>query len=416
MFGRLFKNHAPDLGALEIMKYIGPGFIVTVGFIDPGNWAANIAAGASFGYTLLWMVTLSTVFLVILQHNAAHLGIVTGLCLSEAAHAHLARWIALPVLVSAVLAAVATAFAELLGAAIGLNMLTGLPLPLGGLLTAIASGLVLFTNGYRRIERIIIAMVSLVGLGFLFEFTLIDINWPAAVRGWVTPSFPAGSLPLIVAVLGAVVMPHNLFLHSEIIQSRKWNLEDETTIHRQLRYEFLDTLASMGVGWAINSAMIIVAAAVFFVHGVPVSELSQAGAMLRPLLGNAAATVFALALLLAGFSSSVTAAMAGGSIAAGMFGEPYDLKDNHSRLGVLVTLGGAVVLVLGISDPFKGLIASQVALSIQLPFTILALVLLTSSRQVMGHHANAPGTRLRLAIIGGIITVLNIALVVQALR
>jgi manganese transport protein len=416
MFGRLFKNHAPNLGALEIMKYIGPGFIVTVGFIDPGNWAANIAAGASFGYALLWMVTLSTILLVILQHNAAHLGIVTGLCLSEAASAHLARWIALPVLGSAVLATVATALAEILGAAIGLNMLTGLPLPLGALFTAIAVGLVLFTNGYRRIERIIIAMVSLVGLGFLFEFTLVDIDWPAAIRGCITPSFPAGSLPLIVAVLGAVVMPHNLFLHSEIIQSRKWNLEDEKTIHRQLRYEFLDTLASMGVGWGINSAMIIVAAAAFFAHGAPVSELPQAEAMLRPLLGNAAAVIFAVALLLAGFSSSVTAAMAGGSIAAGIFGEPYDLRDNHSRLGVFVTLGGAVLLVFGISAPFKGLIASQVALSIQLPFTILALVLLTSSRKVMGDHANTPGTKLLLVTIGGVVTALNIALVIQAAR
>jgi manganese transport protein len=416
MFGRLCKNHAPNLGALDIVRYIGPGFLVTVGFIDPGNWAANIGAGASFGYALLWIVTLSTILLVILQHNAAHLGIVTGLCLSEAATAHLPRWIARPVLGSAMLAAVATAFAEILGAAVGLNMLTGLPLPLGALFTAIAVGLVLFTNGYRRIERIIIAMVSLVGLGFLFEFTLVDLDWPAAVRGWVTPSFPAGSLPLIVAVLGAVIMPHNLFLHSEVIQSRKWNLEDEKTIHRQLRYEFLDTLASMGVGWAINSAMILVAAAAFFAHGVPVFELSQAEAMLRPLLGNAAAVVFAVALLLAGFSSSVTAAMAGGSIAAGIFGEPYDLKDNHSRLGVLVTLGGAMLPVLAISAPFKGLIASQVALSIQLPLTILALVLLTSSRKVMGHHANTPGTRLLLATIGGVVTALNIALVIQIAR
>ena len=416
MFGRLFKNHAPNLGAMDIARYIGPGFIVTAGFIDPGNWAANIAAGASFGYALLWIVTLSTILLVILQHNAAHLGIVTGLCLSEAVTAHLPRWIARPVLGSAVLAAVATAFAEILGAAVGLNMLTGLPLPLGALFTAIAVALVLFTNGYRRIERIIIAMVSLVGLGFLLEFTLVDVGWPAATRGWVTPSFPAGSLPLIVAVLGAVIMPHNLFLHSEIIQSRKWNLEDEKTIHRQLRYEFLDTLASMGVGWAINSAMILVAAAAFFVHGVQVSELSQAEAMLRPLLGNAAAVIFATALLLAGFSSSVTAAMAGGSIAAGIFGEPYDLRDNHSRLGVFVTLGGAVLLVLGISIPFKGLIASQVALSIQLPFTILALVLLTSSRKVMGRHANTPVTRLLLATIGGIVTALNIALVIQIAR
>ena len=413
LLDRIFKGHAPRLGALEIIKYIGPGFIVTVGFIDPGNWAANVAAGAQFGYGLLWMVTLSTLMLIALQHNAAHLGIATGLCLSESATRHFPRPVSRAFLGTAMLAAIATALAEVLGAAIGLNMLFRLPIPLGAVLTAVVIGAVTFTNGYRRIERFIIGFVSLIGLAFIFEISLVDAAWGAAAKGWVAPAFPAGSLPIIMSVLGAVVMPHNIFLHSEVIQSRQWNLEGGETIARQLRYEFLDTLLAMGVGWAINSAMIIVAAAVFFTHGTVVTELPQAQATLGPLLGGAAATVFAAALLLAGFSSAVTASMAAGSIFAGMYGEPLDLRDNHSRTGALIALGGAVALVCVLGDPFKGLIWSQVALSLQLPFTIFGLVALTSSKKVMGAHANSPRDKAALWLTGLVVTALNAALLWQ---
>ena len=173
-----------------------------------------------------------------------------------------------------------------------------------------------FANSYKKIEKIIIGFVSLIGLSFLYEISIVHIGWTQALTGWVTPAFPKGAMPIIMSVLGAVVMPHNLFLHSEIIQSRQWNLQDKSVIEKQLKFEFTDTLVSMLIGWAINSAMILMAAATFFANNTVVTDLSQAQEMLRPLLGNAASVVFALALLFAGISSSMTAGMAGGSIFA----------------------------------------------------------------------------------------------------
>ncbi len=404
------KDHQRYLGGLDFFKYIGPGLLVTVGFIDPGNWASNFAAGSDFGYTLLWIVTLSTVMLIVLQHNVAHLGIVTGLCLSEAAHRYAPRWIARPILGSAVLASISTSLAEILGGAIALQMLVGMPIVWGALLTTVLVVVLLFTNSYRRIERGIIGFVSVIGLSFLYELFLVDIDWPLAARSWVVPSIPQGSLLIIMSVLGAVVMPHNLFLHSEVVQSREYNKGDDRSIRRLLKYEFYDTLFSMGVGWAINSAMILLAASTFFAQGVQVEELQQAKSLLDPLLGNQAGTIFALALLMAGLSSTVTSGMAAGSIFAGMFGEPYHIKDIHSRLGVLLSLGVALLVIFFISDPFQGLIISQMVLSVQLPFTVFLQVGLTSSRRVMGEYANSRWSTFVLYTIAAVVSVLNLML------
>jgi manganese transport protein len=409
------QHHKRVFGGLELIKYIGPGLIVTVGFIDPGNWASNLAAGSSFGYSLLWMVTLSTLMLIILQHNVAHLGIATGLCLSEAAQKYTSPVIAKTLLWSAMAASLSTSLAEILGGAMALQMLFKIPIKLGSALVTALVLYLLLSNSYRRLEKWIIGFVSLVGLSFIYELKMAPVDWGQAASGWVTPTLPHGSMLIVMSVLGAVVMPHNLFLHSEIIQSRQWNLEDEKVIRRQLKYEFADTLLSMLVGWAINSAMIIMAAATFFRLGTPVSDLGQAKEMLAPLLGRAASTVFALALLFAGIASSVTSGMAGASIFAGLYGEPLNLKDNHSRLGVYLSLVGALILILFITDPFRGLILSQMALSVQLPFTIFLQVYLTSSRRVMGTHANSRRTLILLCAIGLAVIYLNIKLLLSLL-
>ena len=403
-------NDSFSLKARELLRYIGPGILVTVGFIDPGNWAANMAAGADYGYKLLWMVTLSTIMLIVLQHNVAHLGIVTGRCLSEAATEYLPPMISRGVLFSAIIASVATGLAEILGSAIALNMLFHIPLKVGAMLAAVGCGWMLWANSYKYLEKWIIGFVSIIGLAFLFELSLVDIDWAAAATGWVTPVMPDGSLLIIMSVLGAVVMPHNLFLHSEIIQSRQWNLEDEAVIKKQLKFEFADTLFSMCIGWAINSAMILIAAAVFFSNQVQVEELQQAEIMLRPLLGNAAAVVFAIALLFSGVASTVTAGMAGGSIFAGLFKEPYDIKDRHSWLGVVITFGLAVLIIMFIDSPFEGLVYSQMFLSIQLPWTIFLQIYLTSSKTVMGKYANSGPQQILLWTIGIIVSVLNMML------
>lgn len=411
----LHQERKPGFGALEILKYIGPGLLVTVGFIDPGNWASNLAAGADYGYTLLWMVTLSTIMLIILQHNVAHLGIATGLCLSEAATLHLPRQASIPVLISAMAASVSTSLAEILGGAIALGMLFDIPLKIGAVIVLITVVALIFTNSYTRMEKWIIGFVSIIGLSFIYELSLVTVDWGQAAAGWVKPSIPEGSILVIMSVLGAVVMPHNLFLHSEIIQSRQWNREDEAVIKKQLKYEFLDTFFSMIVGWAINSAMILMAAATFFRHKIPVAELQQAQQMLVPLLGHSASDIFAVALLFAGIASSITSGIAGGSIFSGFFSEPFDLKDNHSRLGVFISLILAVIIIFMISNPFKGLIISQMILSIQLPFTIFLQIYLTSSKKVMGKYANSKWLNFVLLVVGLIVTYLNIRLLMSIL-
>ncbi|MFZ2654506.1 MAG: Nramp family divalent metal transporter, partial [Victivallales bacterium] len=285
---------------------------------------------------------------------------------------------------------------------------------IGAILSLIFVSWMLYTNAYRKIEKIIIGFVSLIGMAFVVEIILVKVEWQVAAAGTVIPLFPLGSMAIIMSVLGAVVMPHNLFLHSEIIQSRQWQKEGEGFIRNKLRYEFLDTLFSMGVGWAINSAMIVIAAAVFFTNSIPVTELEQAKKTLEPLLGQTSAVVFAIALLLAGIASSLTAGIAGASIFAGILGEPYDIADKHSRTGAGITLIGGTAAIFFISNPFKGLLISQMLLSIQLPITVFTLVYLTSSEKVMGKYKNDRLGRIILFTIAAILTVLNIKLLVDS--
>lgn len=406
-------NHNPKISAFELIKYVGPGLLVTVGFIDPGNWASNLAAGADFGYSLLWMVTLSTVLLIVLQHNVAHLGIVTGLCLSEASTRYFKPRTSRLFLGSAMLASISTSMAEILGGAIALEMLFDIPIKIGAIMVLIFVSIMLLTNSYKAIERWIIAFVSVIGLSFIYELALVDIDWASAGKAWVVPSFPEGSMVIIMSVLGAVVMPHNLFLHSEVIQSRQWQLSDETVIRRQLKYEFFDTLLSMLIGWAINSAMILLAAATFYAAGTSVGELQQAKDLLMPLLGGNAGNIFAIALLFAGIASTITSGMAAGSIFAGIYNEPYDIKDSHSKIGVMTSLVVATAIIFVISNPFKGLVLSQMLLSIQLPFTIFFQARLTSSEKVMGKYKNSTYTKMLIYFLGIVVSILNVMLFVS---
>lgn len=403
----LFKNHKPTLQAYEIFKYIGPGFLVTVGFIDPGNWASNISAGSQFGYRLLWMVTLSTIILIILQHNAAHLGIVTGLCLAESINKFYKPYVSKIVLFTAYLATVSTSLAEILGAAIGLKMAFNLPIKIGAVLTTILVIFLVLTNSYKKIEKIIIGFVGLIGLSFVIELFFVGVDPKMLFTSWVVPKIPNGSYLIIMSVLGAVVMPHNLFLHSEIIQSRKWNLQSEDVIKKQLSFEFIDTLLAMFVGFLINSSMIVVSAQVFYKFGIVVTELEQAQATLKPILGNAASLIFAFALIFSGVSSSVTAGMSSGTIVAGASGEPFDTKDNHTRLGIISSLIIATLIIFFLKDTFKGLIISQAILSIQLPITIIFQLMLTSRESVMGKYKNRGIEKFILYAVFIVVTILN---------
>ena len=405
-----FFKHKKDHPSLTFFKFIGPGLLVTVGFIDPGNWASNLAAGGQFGYSLLWVMLISTIMLIVLQHNVAQLGIVTGKCLSESITAYFPKVQSKFILSTAMLASIATSLAEILGAAIALQILFHIPLKLGAIMSTVFLLVMIFSNSYPRIERWIIGFVSLVGFSFLVEIFLAPIDWKATAVCSVTPSFPAGSIMVIMSLIGAVVMPHNLFLHSEVIQSRQWNLENEVVLEKHFKYEFIDTLFSMGIGWAINSAMIVLAAGTFFVHHIPVTDLGQAKDVLTPLLGKSAGLLFGLALLFSGIASTITSGMAGGVIFSGMFGEPFDIEDFHSRAGAILSLIPALIIILFIKNSFQALIISQIVLSIQLPITIYSQIRLTSAEAVMGKHKNSGFSKVFLVMIGLIVSALNLYL------
>lgn len=401
-----FQENVPNISTL--FKFLGPGFIVTVGFIDPGNWATNISAGSDFGYKLLWVVTASTIILILLQYNASKLGIVSGKCIAEAVTDHYKKPVAKFILYTAMLAVVSTIVAEILGGAIALQMIFNLPLKLGVIVISIVALVLIFSNTYNKIENIIIGFVSIIAVSFLLELIIANVNWFSVAASTITPTITHSSIYITMGIIGAVVMPHNLFLHSEFIQSRTKATTTDTKTYLQLaKY---DTTISMIVGWAINSAMIILAAATFYAHKQSVTELGQTATLLEPLLGKTAVGIFALALLFSGIASSITAGMSGGVISAGIFKEEYNIHDRHTSLGIILPLVVAIIIILFIKDPFQGLIFSQVVLSLQLPITIIALITLTSNQKIMGKYTNRRSDKIWLWSCAILVIILNIIL------
>jgi len=397
----------------ELLRYLGPGFLVTVGFIDPGNWATNIAGGAEFNYSLLWVITLSTLMLIFLQHMSAHLGIVSGRCLAEGCREYLPGWSNYILGISAMLACIATALAEFLGAAIGLTILFGLPLSVSAIISGVVILAIVTVQKYDAIEHLIIAFVSIIGFCYIFELYLVKPDWGQALKASVIPSISSREIFIAMGMLGAVVMPHNFYLHSEVIQRRDWSATTKERKKQLLRYEFLDTLLAMGTGWAINCAMVIVAAAVFFRNNVMVEDVVQAAETLRPLAGNLAELLFAVALICAGVSSSITACLAGGTVFTGFLGKEMDQQKKWFRGGVLITAVPAIVMILFLTNVYMTLIWSQVVLSLQLPLTIIPLILLTRSRRVMGEYANGRFENMLLYLCGGIVITLNALLLLS---
>ena len=395
----------------QVFGYLGPGFFVTVGFIDPGNWATNIAAGSDFNYDLLWVVFLSTLILILWQHMSAHLGIIKEKCLAEAAHDHFRPWAATIYGSTAIAACVATALAEILGAALGLNLLFGIPVKLGAAFAAIFVGIMVWLHKYGSLEKLIVAFVSAIGLCYLVELYIVKPDWTQAAIHTFVPKLNSESIVIAMGVLGAVVMPHNMYLHSEVIQNRQWKGKTEADTRRLLRFEFVDTLVAMLAGMAINSAMVIVAASVFHRNGVRVNELTQAAATLQPLAGKLASVLFGVALLFAGVSSSITAGIAGGTTFSGYLGKETNLDSKWFRFGMIMTLVPACLIIMFIRDTFQALIISQVCLSIQLPFTMLPLFLLTSSKRYMGKFANGWFETSAMVVTGLLIVFLNILLI-----
>jgi manganese transport protein len=377
------RAFARDLFSRELLRYLGPGFVVTIGFIDPGNWATNMAGGSEFGYTLLWVITLSTLMLIFLQHIAARLGMVSGHSLAVNIRAHFSRPLVWLFGLSMVPALVATSLAEILGGALGFQILFHIPLYIGAPLTLALVVLAILGQRYDQLERLIVVFLAFIAAAYVIELFIVKPDMAAAAPHWIIPSLSGASILVAMGMLGAIVMPHNIYLHSNTIQSREWDFGGANQV-RLMRFELIDTTLSMGMGWLVNSAMILVAAAVFFRNGVSVSSIEQASQTLKPLAGPLSQLIFGLALLVAGLASSITSSLATANVVTGYLGRPEDPHSRAYRLGLIAMALPAVVLIMIGLNAYRALILSQVVLSIQLPLTIIPLLILSQRRTVMG--------------------------------
>ncbi len=393
----------------ETWWYFGPAFVASIAYIDPGNFATNIEGGARFNYTLLWVLLWSNAMAVLVQFLSAKLGIATGKTLPQNCRTHFSRPMTLMLWVAAEIAALATDLAEFLGAALGFYMLFGIALLPAALVTGVAVFAILAVErkGFRRLEYVIMAFVAVIGGCYAVEIFLVKPAWSSVVRGVLIPTINSQSIYVAVGMLGATVMPHVVYLHSALVLHRKRPDPEHDRHHR--RMELFDVLCAMNGAWLVNSAMIIMAAAVFFRHGVAVTTIEQAHQTLAPLVGQASSVVFAIALLASGLSSSTVGTMAGQVILEGFLNIKFSIF-----LRRLITMIPALLVIAWGLDPLKILVLSQVSLSFALPFAIIPLILFTRRRDVMGEHVNSRRTNWLAYATTTVIITLNLLLLYQA--
>lgn len=392
----------------SMLPFLGPAFIASVAYVDPGNFATNIAGGAEYGYTLLWVIIASNLMAILIQSLSAKLGIATGLNLAEQCRKHFKPWFVKSLWVLMELVAMATDLAEFLGAALGFNLLFGVPLWLAGILTGITTFLILGLErkGFRPLEAVISAMVGVVAVCYVIETILDQPVWGDVLYHAVVPSFKGPeSILLAAGILGATVMPHAIYLHSALMQGRVVVKKPEQQ-KRLFRYEIVDVLIAMGMASLINSAMLIMAASTFHAQGVTsVGSIQEAYKTLEPLLGKAAQSIFAISLLASGLSSASVGTMAGQVIMQGFL--HFEIPVWVRRLVTMVP--SMIVIAIGL-DPSRTLVISQVLLSFGLPFAVIPLVIFTSSKKIMGALVNKKITTFLVSVVAGIIVVLNVYL------
>lgn len=394
----------------EITPYVGPAFLVSVGYMDPGNWGTNIAGGSTFGYTLLWVLLVSNLMAILLQTMAARLGIVTGKSLAENCRLHYSKGTNFFLWIMAEAAMMATDIAEFLGAAIGFYILFGIPMFSAGLLTGVVVFLILglYRFGYRSVEYVIISLVAIIGFAYVIEIFLAKPDWGQVATAMVVPRLSSESIFVAMGMLGATVMPHNLFLHSGIIQTR---LTGEPTVVQKkklFRFAVLDSVFALNMSWLVNSAMVVMSAAVFFANGIQVESIQDAHRTLEPLLGSLSSYAFAIALLAAGLSSSTTGTIAGQIVLEGFL----EVKMSLWLRRFITMVPALIVIALGLNE-IDVLVLSQVVLSMQLPFSIIPLIMFTMRKEIMGELRNSRLTNI-LAIASAVLVIgLNILLLYQ---
>jgi manganese transport protein len=389
----------------RLFPFLGPAFIASVAYIDPGNFATNIAAGAQFGYLLIWVIVVSNLMAMLVQTLSAKLGIVTGMNLAQHCRRAFPKPIVLGMWFLMELVAMATDLAEFLGAALGFNLLLGVPLFAGAVLTAITTFIILGFEryGFRPLEAVISGMVGVVTLCYIIETIIVKPVWKEVLYFAVVPHFQgAESVVLASGILGATVMPHAIFLHSALTQGRIV-VKDTHQLKRLYRFEIVDVVIALGGASFVNAAMLIMAAATFHQTGLThIASIEEAYRTLEPLLGKAAGWFFGLSLLVAGLSSSTVGTSAGQVIMEGFLNWHIPVW-----LRRLVTMAPSLI-VIGIGlDPTHTLVMSQVILSFGLPFAIVPLVIFTARRDIMGDLVNRLHTTVLAALVAGIVILLN---------
>jgi manganese transport protein len=426
-WGPRFKAF-PAFRSGELWYYFGPAFVASVAYIDPGNFATNIEGGTRFGYSLLWVLLWSNAMAILIQYLAAKLGIATGRTLPQNCRDHFSRGMTLFLWIAAELAAVATDLAEFLGAALGFYLLVGPVLLAHGLsrstvlmIAALATAVLVFLilalelYGFRKLEFAIMGFVFAIAACYAVEIFLAKPNWAQVGFHVLVPEISSGSIYIAVSMLGATVMPHVVYLHSALVQDRaRKALESCPTGQRfyrlkHLRFELIDVFAAMNGAWLINTAMVVMAAAVFFGSGLHVSSIEEAHRTLAPLLGGLSATAFALALLFSGLSSSTVGTMAGQVIIEGFLNIRFSVF-----LRRLITMVPALIVIAIKLDPLKILVLSQVFLSFALPFALIPLIVLTRRSKVMGELVNGRSTNLLAYVTVTVIVGLNLLLIYQS--
>lgn len=394
----------------RMLGFAGPGFMVAVGYMDPGNWGTDLAGGSQFGYALLWVVLVSSLMAMFLQVLCARLGIVTGKDLAQCCRDYYSRPVSLALWLICEVAIIACDLAEVIGSAVALNLLLGVPLVWGVVITGadVLLLMMLMTFGFRKLEAVVLVLVATISGCLLYTMFLAEPDWGKVGAGLITPSLPGTEALLIsLGILGATVMPHNLYLHSSIVQTRQHGL-DAPGKAAAIRFNTADTIVALGAAFFVNAALLILAAAVFHREGRVVEELEEAHMLLKPALGGAAATAFAVALLASGQSSTITGTLAGQIVMEGFL--RIRLKPWLRRL---ITRGLAIIPAIisivasGGKNTVQLLVISQVVLSMQLPFAIFPLLMITSSRSRMGAFANPAWVKAIGFPIGIVISGLN---------
>jgi manganese transport protein len=392
----------------KVMKYIGPAFVVSVAYIDPGNFATNISGGSMFNYSLVWVILWSNVMAIFLQSMSAKLGIATGHNLPEMCAVLFKKrtnWI---LWIIAEFAAMATDLAEFLGGTLGFYLLFHIPMIYAGLLTGVVTFFICYLEKYgqRLVEHVIVALVTVISLSYGLELIMAKPNWAQVGLHTLIPTLPNGTAVMIaVGMLGATVMPHVIYLHSQLVQCRNKNLTVEEK-RKHIKMERVDIIIAMNIAFVVNAAMVVVSAAVFYKNGVVVSTIEQANQSLAPLLGPLSSGAFGIALLASGLSSSAVGTMAGQTVMKGFIG--INIPLNVRR--IVTMLPALIIIAMGI-NPMKALILSQVALSFALPLAIIPMLLITRRRDTMGVFVNRRAENITGWIIAALIIGLNVVLI-----